>query len=140
MKRTKGQGLIEFALIIPIIILLFTVFIDLARAVFFYASLSNAVREGTRYAIVNPLPLNSAQVDIIRNTVRVHTSGIDPSAVTVTVTVTTTTPPDGNARVTVVATFTFQPITPGLKLLLGSSSGILLRAQSSALVAPLYQP
>lgn len=52
-SRSKGQGLVEFALILPIFLLvLFTIF-DLGRLAFHYSALHNAAREGARYGIVN---------------------------------------------------------------------------------------
>ena len=55
MKRKRflnGQTLIEFALIFPILMFLLVGFFDLGRAVFYYSSLSNAVREAARTGIV----------------------------------------------------------------------------------------
>lgn len=55
VPRSKGlgQALVEFALVIPLFLLLvFSVF-DLGTAVFTYNSLTNAAREGARLAIVN---------------------------------------------------------------------------------------
>src|SRR3954451_650830 len=52
-RRTKGQALVEFALVIPIFLLLLVAVFDLGRAVFSYNSLTNAAREGARMAIVN---------------------------------------------------------------------------------------
>ena len=49
----KGQTLIEFALILPIALFLLLGFFDLGRVVFYYSSLTNAVREATRSMIVN---------------------------------------------------------------------------------------
>ena len=43
----------EFALVLPIFILLVVSLFDLGRAVFAYNTLTNAVREGARLAIVN---------------------------------------------------------------------------------------
>ena len=51
--RSTGQGLVEFALVLPIFILLLVSLFDLGRAVFAYNTLTNAAREGTRIAIVN---------------------------------------------------------------------------------------
>lgn len=52
-SRGRGQALVEFALVIPLFLLLvFSVF-DLGTAVFTYNSLTNAAREGARLAIVN---------------------------------------------------------------------------------------
>jgi len=55
MKRNRqspGQGLVEFALILPLILLIIIVFIELGRIIYFYSALNNAVREGARYVIV----------------------------------------------------------------------------------------
>jgi Flp pilus assembly protein TadG len=52
-NRTRGQALVEFALAIPIFLLLLMGLFDLGRAVFSYNTLTNAAREGVRLAIVN---------------------------------------------------------------------------------------
>ena len=49
----RGQALVEFALVIPIFMLLLVAVFDLGRAVFAYNTLTNAAREGARMAIVN---------------------------------------------------------------------------------------
>lgn len=51
--RGRGQALVEFALVIPIFLLLMVALFDLGRAVFAYNTLTNAAREGARIAIVN---------------------------------------------------------------------------------------
>jgi Flp pilus assembly protein TadG len=48
-----GQALVEFALVLPIFILLLVAIFDLGRAAFAYNTLTNAAREGARMAIVN---------------------------------------------------------------------------------------
>lgn len=52
-QRTRGQALVEFALVIPLFLLLMVALFDLGRAVFAYNTLTNAAREGVRLAIVN---------------------------------------------------------------------------------------
>jgi len=49
----RGQALVEFALIIPIFLVIMVGIFDLGRAVFAYNTLTNAAREGARIAIVN---------------------------------------------------------------------------------------
>lgn len=49
----RGQALVEFALAIPIVLLLMLGTLDLGRAIFAYNSISNAARSGVRVAIVN---------------------------------------------------------------------------------------
>src|SRR5262245_66007510 len=52
-RRARGQGLTEFALVIPVFLLIVVALFDLGRAVFSYNTLTNAAREGARFAIVN---------------------------------------------------------------------------------------
>lgn len=49
----RGQALVEFALAIPIVLLLMLGTLDLGRAIFAYNSVSNAARSAARVAIVN---------------------------------------------------------------------------------------
>lgn len=51
--RTRGQTLVEFALALPIIILLFMALFDFGRAIFAYNTVANAARDGARTAIVD---------------------------------------------------------------------------------------
>jgi Flp pilus assembly protein TadG len=52
-RRARGQGLVEFALVFPIFLLVLVALFDLGRAVFAFNTLTNAAREGARLAIVN---------------------------------------------------------------------------------------
>ena len=52
-RRSRGQALVEFALVIPLFLLMLIALFDLGRAVFAYNTLTNAAREGARIAIVN---------------------------------------------------------------------------------------
>jgi Flp pilus assembly protein TadG len=56
-----GQALVEFALVIPIFLLVFVSLFDIGSAVFTYNSLTNAAREGARLAIVNQDPASITQ-------------------------------------------------------------------------------
>lgn len=60
-RFARGQSLIEFALIFPLVLFLLLAFFDFGRGVFYYSSLSNAVREGTRAAVVNKYYLEDAR-------------------------------------------------------------------------------
>ena len=50
----RGQGLLEFAMVVSILLLLLFGIIDFSRIFFGYATMSNGVREGARYAVVHP--------------------------------------------------------------------------------------
>jgi Flp pilus assembly protein TadG len=52
-RRSRGQGLVEFALIFPVFMLILFAIFDVGRLVFAYTSITNAAREGARLAIVN---------------------------------------------------------------------------------------
>ncbi len=52
-RSGRGQALVEFALVLPILLLLLVAIFDLGRAAFAYNTLTNAAREGARIAIVN---------------------------------------------------------------------------------------
>ena len=51
--RESGQALVEFAIVLPIIVLLTLGTLDFGRAVFVYNALSEASRQGARTAIVH---------------------------------------------------------------------------------------
>jgi hypothetical protein len=52
-RRSRGQALVEFALVAPLLFVLLFGIIEGGRLLLYYHSLNNAVREGTRYAIVH---------------------------------------------------------------------------------------
>jgi Flp pilus assembly protein TadG len=52
-RKSRGQTLVEFALVFPLLILLLMGIFDFGRAIFLYNSLTNAAREGARLALVN---------------------------------------------------------------------------------------
>lgn len=52
-RSDRGQALVEFALVLPLLILLMVGLFDLGRAVYADSTLSNAARVGSRLAIVN---------------------------------------------------------------------------------------
>ena len=51
----RGQSLVEFAFVLPIIVLVIAAFIEIGRAVFAYNTIANAARQGVRVAAVNQL-------------------------------------------------------------------------------------
>ena len=51
--RSRGQALVEFALILPIFLIMLMTVIDVGRAIWAQNSLASAAREGARYAIVH---------------------------------------------------------------------------------------
>ncbi len=52
-RAPHGQALTEFALIVPLLVIVFIGVIEFGRFVLAYETLNNATREGARYAIVH---------------------------------------------------------------------------------------
>jgi Flp pilus assembly protein TadG len=69
--KSRGQALVEFALVLPILTLLLAGFWDLGRVVLANDALNHSAREAARYAIVhggssaNPCPVGPAAADAI---------------------------------------------------------------------------
>ena len=87
-RRTGGQGLIEFALVLPILLLLLFGVIDFGWMLFNYVSLYNGLREGARFASVSGYTSTAQyyQCDNIRKEImtRALFSGIQPGNITIT--------------------------------------------------------
>lgn len=50
----RGQGLVEFAIILPFLLVIGVALLDLGRAYFTAITVANAAREGARYLTLNP--------------------------------------------------------------------------------------
>ena len=59
--RTRGQSLVEFALLLPVFMLLFATTLDLGRLALAQLSVSNAAREGAFQASKTPTSFDSTQ-------------------------------------------------------------------------------
>jgi Flp pilus assembly protein TadG len=142
-EGSRGQGLMEFALVLPLIVFIVTGGVDLGRAVFAYNTLANAARHGARVASVNQLaPANTVTTcneDMpIEDVTMPHwsakacaassslTLGVRPADVTLIY----GDPPDDpllhcsttlhpNCLVSVSVTATWRPITPVISSLIG---------------------
>jgi len=53
IRRSRGQALAEFALALPVFLLIVMAIVDTGRGIYIYAVMSNGAREGARYAIVH---------------------------------------------------------------------------------------
>ena len=135
-KDDGAQSLVEFAFMLPIILLIITGLFDVARAVWQENTLAYAAREGTRYAIVHgsgypdPLlvawPNNTTQIDqVVRN------AAVGVPNITVT-----STWADGcydrNCRVSVTATAPFVPLPSAY--MLGGAFQITLKGGSELVI------
>jgi hypothetical protein len=147
-EEQRGQSLVEFALLLPLMLLIITGLFDVARAVWQENTLAYAAREGTRYAIVHgsygsppadPTALGCDQVICtdIPNIVRQAAIGV-PN-VTVIVTYPDVYPNTGgvkcadrNCRVIVDASAPFIPLPS--QYMLGGAFQITLKGGSQLVI------
>jgi Flp pilus assembly protein TadG len=92
--RSRGQALVEFALVVPIFILVLVGIMDLGRAVYYSSTLNNAAREGARLGITDQMCKD------IYDKTRTHSVGVG-SSVVVTIQVLN---PDASLKATCPAT------------------------------------
>lgn len=115
-RGENGQTLVEFALIIPLILLIVLGLFDLARAVWQENTLAYAAREGTRYAIVHgsasSAPVYPGNAQPVIDTVKKGAIGVTNITVTVNWpdTVGGSACYDRNCRVSVDATAPYVPL------------------------------
>ena len=64
-RRSRGQGLVEFAVVLPVIVLVVFGVLDLGRGVFTYNALGQAARQASRTAMVDQdlTDIRSAAID-----------------------------------------------------------------------------
>jgi Flp pilus assembly protein TadG len=78
-RDTRGQSIVEFALVLPVFVLILVGVFDFGRAIYAYNTVSQAAREGARLAIVDQTT-SHIQDEASQTAVSLH---IAPSDVTV---------------------------------------------------------
>lgn len=109
-REGHGQSTLEFALVIPLLLLLLLGLVDLARLMWAYESLSHAAREATRYAIVHGSTSSQpADEATLRGIVLQVANTLEPDLLSVQA----TWDPDNSpgSRVTVEVRYNFRPAT-----------------------------
>jgi len=128
--RRRGQALVEFALVIPIFLLMLVALFDLGRAVFAYNSVTNAAREGARLGIVNQDGTRIKQRAVSQVWIA---ETADPSVTTAFYRDPTLTTACGsptiNCMVAVTFETTYRPITPIISSFI-FPSGVTLTARA----------
>jgi Flp pilus assembly protein TadG len=120
-SKKRGQALVEWALVLPLLLLMILVTIDMGRAVYYYSVIYNAAREGARYGVIDYTDTPGIVAAAENLAVGLDTSALDVSTFV-------NGPPPTNIRVTV--TYQFIPATPMVAALFGSST-ITLTSQST---------
>jgi len=95
-RKEKGQGLVELALILPLLLIILLGTIDFGRVFYAYVTITNASREGARYGslhVFQDAAIEQRVIDEAANTVTIDSSDITvswdhpehPNTITVTV-------------------------------------------------------
>ena len=79
-EAERGQALVEFALILPVLLLILMGIFDFGRAVWAYNTLSNAARDGARVAIVDQTVTAGIEAGAQRAADQSTGLGVDPAA------------------------------------------------------------
>ncbi len=76
-ERGRGQSLVEFALVLPVLILILLITVDFGRVFLGWVTLNNAARIAANYAASGTPPLTAAQLTEYREIVGRETNGIN---------------------------------------------------------------
>jgi Flp pilus assembly protein TadG len=129
-KRQRGAALVEFAIVLPVLLLMFTAMIDFGLIFQRFLVLTNAAREGARIGV---LP-GYTTADVQARTTAYYAAGTTPGAgATVTVARITVGPGAGFSAVEVVATAQHTPLVLGsaARLVGGTFGTVTLRARAA---------
>jgi Flp pilus assembly protein TadG len=126
LKSERGQDLVEFTLILPILLLFLMGIVEFGIAGFAYNTIANAAREVARYGIIHP---NQTEIDTyINENLSRWTSGIHGDEMEVTSSLEQGAI-QGTVHVTV--TYQYQMISGPLIQILGGSPELKLHTQST---------
>ncbi len=122
-RGERGQDLVEFALIFPVLFLILMGIFDMGRAIYYTSTLHSAAREGARYASVAPTDNAGIQAAVEYMAV-----GITPADLTITATVVR-----GGSYdvVNVVVTYNMPIVTPLIGAFFGGGNTVTLGSQAS---------
>jgi len=113
-KRERGQSMVEFALVLPLMLLVLMGMVDFSRMLGVYLTLQNATREGARLAVTGATDSAiAARVDAMAPT-------LTASSLTVTVT-----PAQGSrtsgSDVTIASRYPYKIMTPVVSAIVGGT-------------------
>jgi Flp pilus assembly protein TadG len=114
-RSDRGQGLVEFALVFPVFILLLLIVFDFGRAIYGYHTISNAARGGARVAIVDQ------SEERVRAAALTHTVGLNPDDVDIDLSALTTacTVLKIGCETEVTVSYAYRPLTPIISSIVG---------------------
>lgn len=131
-KKEDGQAMVEFALILPVFLLILCGIIDFGWLFYNQLSLNNACREGARYAVVNTAE-DGDTLSIINHIENTTTTVFANDGVDISVTYSSPNDPtSGDITVSMEAEISF--FTPVLSTILGKektiTSTVIMKVES----------
>jgi Flp pilus assembly protein TadG len=117
-RKSRGQGLVEFALALPVMLVVIFGILDFGRAVYALNTISEAARTGARVAIVDQnitlveQAANTQAVGLTLDSVNIVYSKADDSG--------TCQPKKIGCTVTVTVAYTYNAATPIISNIVGS--------------------
>lgn len=124
-KAEKGQSLLEFALIVPILLIILAGVLDLGRLYYAYVAVTDAAAEGASYAAIHPQANERAEVLQRAQEASGALVQIDPTMVQVDCPAVA-----AGAPITVTVSYSFTVATPLLNVMVPSGE-LRLRAVAS---------
>jgi Flp pilus assembly protein TadG len=125
LRSERGAALVEFALVVPFLMMIMCATIDFGMAVFTLNNLTAAVREGGRYAAVFPQPGPAANDPLVNQRVYEYIRGMNNTGLTdiqIKALITHTVPDPFTGIITVkITAYPYRPFTP-LASLIGLST------------------
>jgi Flp pilus assembly protein TadG len=112
-KAGSGQTLVEYALMLPLLVLIILFLVDGGRAVYYYSVLHNAAREGARWGVI--VPEDTAGIEAAA---RAKAVGLNPANLTVLSAETKT---ETEWYITVLVTYDFNLVTPLISVIFGGN-------------------
>lgn len=112
INKEKGQSLVEFALLLPILLIILIGVVDVGRMYYAYVIITDAAAEGATYAAINP-----NDVAEIENRARAACGDIATGVQLVEVTCPTCPTPVSGDIVTVSISYDYVVLTPFMNVL-----------------------
>jgi Flp pilus assembly protein TadG len=113
-RRWRGQASLEFALTIGFLVILLVSMLEMTIFLYNYAVLTDAAKEGVRYAIVHGAsgtnPSDGKSTQAVVNTVKAYAAASLHSTSTMTVNVTYATDNNPGSEVEVNVSYAYQPL------------------------------
>lgn len=141
VRRKAGQGMVEFALTLTVLLIMLAGVLDIGRALFTYIELRDAAIEGATYGTIAAWDSESAASITAKIEQRIRDAGVgmvnlaDPAKTSVVISPTGSGWCSGSPKgVRVVVSTTFNLSTPLLGTVLGSQSFPLAAAAEGVLL------